>query len=317
MALSEFEIIQQIFQQQKVDRQDVRIGIGDDAAIVDVPEGYELAVSMDTLIEGVHFPENMKPKDIGYRSLAVNLSDLAAMGAEPAWLTLALTIPESNETWLSAFASGLFGLAEQHNVQLIGGDTTRGQLSITVQVHGLLPKGKGLSRSGAQVGDQIYITGTLGDAAAGLEVWDKTDKSYTWLKQRLARPAPQIEAGITLRQIASSAVDISDGLVSDLGHILTASDVGASINLEALPLSLALCEVVELKNARELALIGGDDYELCFTVPAKKVKKVESLELASQISLIGEIEAEPGLRCLARDGSEFEVKGSTGYQHFP
>jgi len=316
MALSEFEIIQQIFQQHKFDRQDVRLGIGDDAAVVEVPEGHELAISMDTLIEDVHFPKDMKPKDIGYRALAVNLSDLAAMGAEPAWVTLALTIPEANESWLKAFASGFFGLADQYNVQLIGGDTTRGKLSITVQVHGLLPKGNRLSRSGAQVGDQIYVTGTLGDAAAGLRFWNEPDHSFSWLKKRLARPTPQTELGIGLRSFATSAIDISDGLVTDLGHILSASNVGASVNLEALPLSLALCGVVEFEKAREFALAGGDDYELCFTVPAKELKQIECLKHAGQISYIGEIEAAPGLRCLDRDGSELDIAGLAGYQHF-
>lgn len=316
MALSEFEIIQQVFQQQKVDRQDVHLGIGDDAAVIEVPEGYELVVSMDTMIEGVHFPVNMKPKDIGYRALAVNLSDLAAMGAEPAWVTLALTIPESNEAWLKAFSSGFFGLADQFNMQLIGGDTTRGKLSITVQVHGLLPKGKYLSRAGAQSGDQIYVSGTLGDAAAGLRFWKELDQSFSWLKQRLARPTPRIETGMKLRNFATSAIDISDGLVADLGHILTASGVGASFDLEALPLSLALCGVMEIENARDLALSGGDDYELCFTVPVSEIKQIDDLATSTQVSLIGEIKAEPGLRCILRDGSEVDIKKLTGYQHF-
>ncbi len=315
MALSEFEIIQQVFQQQKVDRQDVQLGIGDDAAVVEVPEGYGLAVSMDTLIAGVHFPEDMKPKDIGYRALAVNLSDLAAMGAEPVWATLALTLPESNEAWLKAFASGFFGLAHQYNVQLIGGDTTRGQLSITVQAHGLLPKGKCLSRSGAEPGDQIYVTGTLGDAAAGLEFWKKSDHSFSWLKQRLARPEPRVVAGIELRNYATSAIDISDGLTADLGHILNYSNVGASISFEALPLSLALCGVVELEKAREYALVGGDDYELCFTVPMKDQQQIER-QFSDRITLIGVVEANPGLRCLAKNGSEVDYKDLSGYQHF-
>ena len=316
MALSEFEIIQQVFQQQETDRPDVHLGMGDDAAVVEVPEGYELAVSMDTMIEGVHFPADMKPKDIGYRALAVNLSDLAAMGAEPTWVTLALTIPEPNENWLKAFASGFFGLADQYNLQLIGGDTTRGKLSITVQVHGFLPKGKRLSRSGARPGDQIFVTGTLGDAAAGLKFWRESKQSYSWLKQRLSRPTPRVEAGIELRNIATSAIDISDGLVADIGHILKASNAGARINMEALPLSLALCGAVEPENAREFALTGGDDYELCFTVPVTKAHQIESLALSDQISLIGEIETAPGLRYFSRDGSEVDLDGLTGYQHF-
>ncbi len=314
MPLSEFEIIHQIFQQQKVERSDVVIGIGDDAAVIDVPAGFELAVSTDTLIANVHFPEDMKPKDIGYRALAVNLSDLAAMGAEPAWMTLALTLPEANNVWLKAFSSGLFRLAEQYDVQLIGGDTTRGALSITLQLHGFLPKGRRLTRSGAQVGDGIYVTGTLGDAAAGLKCWMRNEQSSVWLKQRLARPTPRVETGIALRDLATSAIDISDGLLADLGHILDASHVGARLNLANLPLSLAICETVELEQARELALTGGDDYELCFTVPEDKEDEVIRLGDLCQITMIGRVEAEPGLRCML--GAVEYTLSDQGYQHF-
>ena len=315
MPLSEFEIIRQIFQQQKVDRNDVLLGIGDDAAVTKVPEGHELALAMDTLIGGVHFPENMKPADIGYRSLAVNLSDLAAMGAEPAWVTLALTIPESNESWLRAFASGLMSLAAQYNLQLIGGDMTRGALSITVQVHGFLPTKQILVRSGAHPGDSIYITGTLGDAAAGLASWQQTDKSFAWLKQRFTRPVPRIEAGFALRGIATSVIDVSDGLIADLGHILESSNVGAKLKMANLPLSLAICEKFDLEQAREMALSGGDDYELCFTAPSNKQEQISKLVKVCQFVEIGVIEAEPGLRCLLPDGAQYDSVGS-GFQHF-
>ena len=299
MALSEFEIIKQVFQQQKVDRQDVHLGIGDDAALVEVPDGYELVVATDTLIADVHFPQDMQARDIGYRSLAVNLSDLAAMGAEPAWVTMALTIPESNEVWLNAFASGLFSLAEQHRVQLIGGDLSRGKLSITIQALGILPKGKQLTRSGARVGDLIYVTGTLGDAAAGLNCWQKKDQISSWLRKQLSRPKPKIAAGIALRNLASSTIDISDGLVADLGHILSASQVGARLFLEDLPLSLALCEVFELEQARDMALSGGDDYELCFTVAVENQDRVEeALREICQIAQVGEIETDQGFALL-------------------
>lgn len=321
MPLSEFDIIQQVFQKQKIDRQDVRLGIGDDAAIVQVPDGFELAISVDTLISGVHFPIDMKPSDVGYRSLAVNLSDMAAMGAEPAWMTLALTLPEPNPTWLNAFASGLFGLADQYNVQLIGGDTTRGKLSITIQTFGLLPKGEGLTRSGAQVGDLIYVTGTLGDAAAGLKLWTLKSKSQSWLKERLARPTPRVEAGNLLRHIASSAIDISDGLAADLSHILSASGVGAQIKIEDLPFSLALCEELEMaleqsvEIGQDLALSGGDDYELCFTVAPEKQDQLDELRQICQISQIGIVESDLGLRCISKEGSNYEIKKS-GFQHF-
>ncbi len=321
MSLSEFEIIQQIFQQQITDRQDVCLGMGDDAALVNVPSGSKLAITTDTMIAGVHFPIDMKPRDIGYRALAINLSDLAAMGAEPAWITLALTIPESNQTWLKAFASGLFGLAKDYNVQLIGGDTTRGPLSITIQAFGFIPDQEWLTRSGASVGDLVYVTGTLGDAAAGLKFWSASTKNSLWLKERLTRPIPRVEAGLCLRNIASSAIDISDGLVADLTHILSASGVGAQLDIDQIPLSLALCAELEMELEKavdigwDLALSGGDDYELCFTVPADKKDQLEELRTICQIAKIGVIESKPGLRCVSKDGSLHGIK-STGYQHF-
>ena len=312
MTLSEFDIIQQVFKQQKINRQDVIIGIDDDAAVLEIPPGLELAISVDTLIPDVHFPGNMKPSDIGYRSLAVNLSDLAAMGAVPAWATLALTLPESNEAWLRAFASGFFTLADEFDVQLIGGDTTRGPLSITVQVHGFLLKDKRLTRSGARPGDVIGLTGNLGDAAGGLALWESTDKNHALLKQHLARPKPRIDAGKTLLELASSAIDISDGLLADLGHILESSHVGASIMVADLPLSLALCDAVGLDQARDFALTGGDDYELCFTLPADKISVLREI---IDFHLIGVIEQQQGLRCQLPDGSSY-VAQQSGYQHF-
>ena len=315
MALSEFEIIQQVFQQQRTQRSDVLIGIGDDGAVTKVPDNHGLALVMDTMIAGVHFPENMKPKDIGYRSLAVNLSDLAAMGAEPSWATMALTLPNSNESWIRAFASGFLSLAEQYKVQLIGGDMTRGPLSITVQAHGFIPQGQKILRSGAKVGDLIYVTGTLGDAAAGLLAWQESDLSFSYLKQRLARPTARIETGIALRDLANSAIDISDGLLADLGHILNASQVGASLKVDQLPLSLAVCEIYGREEACELALTGGDDYELCFTISPENKHRLEPIFEHTQLAEIGVIEAEPGLRCQLADGSYF-VPTKGGYQHF-
>ncbi|MFK8067791.1 MAG: thiamine-phosphate kinase [Gammaproteobacteria bacterium] len=321
MSLSEFEIIQQVFQQETIDRQDILLGIGDDAAVVKAPNGSELAITTDTMIAGVHFPIDMKPCDIGYRALAVNLSDLAAMGAEPAWITLALTIPESNQTWLKAFASGLFGLANNYNIQLIGGDTTRGSLSITIQAFGFIPDGEGLKRSGANVGDLVYVTGTLGDAAAGLKFWSEDSQNSKWLKQRLARPTPRVEAGLFLRNIASSAIDISDGFVADLTHILSASGVGAQIIVDQVPLSLALCAELEMELEKavnigsEMALSGGDDYELCFTVPADKIDLLKDLRSICQIVKVGSIVSEPSLQCISKDGSLYNIE-SAGYQHF-
>lgn len=317
MSISEFEIIQQIFQQQTMQRDDVRLGIGDDAAVLQVPEGNELVVSMDTSIAGVHFPEQMKPKDVGYRALAVNLSDLAAMGAEPAWATLALTLPEANQSWLTAFASGFFSLAKQHNVKLIGGDITRGDLSITVQIHGFVPADQALQRSGAKAADLIYVTGNLGDAAAGLRAWQENSPATAYLRERLSRPTPRVDVGLALRDIANSMIDISDGLLADLGHILSASSVGAIIDLEDLPLSLALCDEVGIDKARELALYGGDDYELCFTVPAEQRDAIDAInnELdQTDLHLIGTIVEDAGLQ-IRFEGSNYEPD-LNGYQHF-
>jgi len=204
----------------------------------------ELVISMDTLVSGIHFPETTYPQDIGYKSLAVNLSDLAAMGAEPRWITLALTMPESDEAWLEKFMEGFSELAQQYMLDLIGGDLTRGPLSITVQVHGFVPVGKAIYRHGAQTGDLVFVSGVLGDAGLALRMLAEqallTNKYNDYLLQRLNRPAPRISLGLALRDTASSAIDISDGLLADLGHILTASKKGAIIKTDQLPLSDAL-----------------------------------------------------------------------------
>lgn len=312
MALSEFDIIQQVFSQQTISRNDVVLGIGDDAALLSLPTDHELAISVDTLVEGVHFPVSMSPRDVGYRSLAVNLSDMAAMGAEPAWMTLAISLPESNSRWLTAFASGLFALASEHNVQLVGGDTTRGAMTISIQIMGHVPTGQALRRQGAKPGDLICVTGMLGEAAAGLATWTSRDASSKRFRDALARPTPRVAEGRILRDVASSCLDISDGLLADLGHIVSQSNVGAMLNLAHLPISLALCDAVGMEQAREYALSGGDDYELCFTIaPAHLAKLNDRL----QAYVIGEIESEPGIRCWLPGGEAYEP-GSTGFRHF-
>jgi thiamine-monophosphate kinase len=241
MALTEFNLIERYFTRPAAAPDpDVILGIGDDAALVRVPTGMELAVATDTLVEGVHFPPQTAPETIGHKALAVNLSDMAAMGAEPRWATLALTLPQADEDWLTAFSSGFLALAAAEGVQLIGGDTTRGPLSITVQILGLLPSGSALRRSGACAGDLVYVTGTLGDAGLALRMLQHAHGSAAVaapLAQRLNQPQPRTQEGLALRGIASAAIDISDGLCADLGHILAASGVGAHINLAALPLS--------------------------------------------------------------------------------
>lgn len=272
MACGEFELITRYFDRVTSSRRDVEKGIGDDCALLTLQEKQTLAISTDTLVEGVHFLRDIHPAVLGYKALAVNLSDLAAMGADPAWLTLALTLPRVDESWLKAFSDSLFELLDYYNMQLIGGDTTRGPLSLTLGIHGLVPQGRALKRSGARPGDWIYVTGTLGDSAAGLGLLQHRFKindpaAHEALIKRHLRPMPRILQGQALRDLASSAIDLSDGLISDIGHILHASGCGARINLEALPLSGVLTQHFDLSQVQRWALSGGEDYELCFTVP--------------------------------------------------
>ncbi|WP_455852071.1 thiamine-phosphate kinase [Pantoea endophytica] len=272
MSCGEFELIARYFNRVTSSRRDVEKGIGDDCALLNVSEKQTLAISTDTLVAGVHFLRDIHPADLGYKAVAVNLSDLAAMGADPAWLTLALTLPEIDEEWVAAFSDSLFELLDYYDMQLIGGDTTRGPLSMTLGIHGLVPVGRALKRSGAKPGDWIFVTGTLGDSAAGLSLLQHRHRLndpavHEALIKRHLRPMPRVLQGQALRGLATSAIDISDGLISDLGHVLTASRVGARINLDALPLSAALRDHFEPELVLKWALSGGEDYELCFTVP--------------------------------------------------
>lgn len=318
MALDEFSLIEKFFTQHQPIRKDVLFGVGDDAALLQPPTDQILAITTDTLVAGVHFSHDADPYDIGYKSLAVNLSDLAAMGAMPTWILLALTLPEVNEPWLKKFSAGFFALIKQYNLQLVGGDTTRGPLSITVQALGFVPHGKALRRDGAKVGDRVYVTGTLGDA--GLALQEKnypelTTDERACLQQRLNRPVPRVEVGIALRDIASSAIDISDGLAADLGHILSASNVGAEICLDKIPLSPNLSKHLSLQDAWQLALSAGDDYELCFTVaPENENKLTQALKkLSCSYHCIGIITAKKGLHLNSQ--TPFSLQ-NTGFQHF-
>lgn len=306
----EFELIEQFFKPQQVKRQDVALGIGDDCALLTVPADHQLAVSIDTLVAGIHFWENADPVDLGHKALAVNLSDLAAMGATPAWFTLALTLPQPDTAWLTKFCQGLFALARQYQVQLVGGDTTRGPLCITIQVHGFIPRGQAILRSGARPGDLVFVTGCLGDAGLALQLRAAAPPS---LQQKLHRPEPRIREGLLLRQLANSAIDISDGLAADLSHILSTSGVGATIQLEQLPLSTALLTHTDRPSAQMLALTAGDDYELCFTLPAEKSLLLEQSGIAA--TCIGVVEAQPGLRIVNASG-EAIILEKAGYQHF-
>ncbi|TCV94384.1 thiamine-phosphate kinase [Biostraticola tofi] len=272
MACGEFDLIARYFDRVRSVRRDVAVGIGDDCALLSVDEKKLIAVSTDTLVSGIHFLPDISPADLGYKSLAVNLSDLAAMGADPAWLSLALTLPEVNEPWLAAFSDSLFDLLNYYGMQLIGGDTTRGPLSLTLTIQGLIPAGSALTRSGARIGDWIYVTGTLGDSAAGLAILqdrltvaEKADRDY--LLSRHLRPQPRILQGQALRKLASSAIDLSDGVIADLQHILKRSDCGARLFLDEIPRSAALLRQTSMEQSLQWALAGGEDYELCFTVP--------------------------------------------------
>jgi thiamine-monophosphate kinase len=320
MALTEFELIQRCFADQAgaLARADVRLGIGDDCAIVAPCSGQELLVSVDTSVAGVHFPATISPYDIASRSLAVNLSDLAAMGAEPAWFTLALTLPEMDEPWLFEFSRGLFDTANEYGIALVGGDTTRGPLSITIQVQGYAPTGKALRRDGAGVGDLVCVSGSLGDAGAGLalvlqEEGDATDH----LQRRFLAPLPRITTGLALRSVASAAIDISDGLLADLGHILERSQVGAVLQAKAIPLSPELRQAVGEDQALQHALSAGDDYELCFCVPADQVEKLAAIAAQTKVPIcqIGVVTAELGLRVLDAQGQPMPLPAA-GYQHF-
>ncbi len=322
MENSEFDLIQRYFNAQALSRSDVSLGIGDDCALLDVPEGMQLAISTDSLVAGTHFLADADPESVAHKALASNLSDLAAMGAEPAWVSLALTLPTPDLVWLEGFCRGFFALAQQHNIQLIGGDTTKGPLSLTLTVQGFVPKGKALLRSGGKVGDGIYVTGTLGDSAAGLAcILDAQPTQPLDLVDRLIKrhyyAIPRICTGIGLRGIASAALDISDGIMSDLGHILSRSGVGASIDINQLPLS---CDVLDFCRdkiqAQQFALTSGEEYELCFTVPMEKEAQLQLLIASDNVEVtrIGQLTDQSGITLW--DGDKPLHWQLHGYDHF-
>jgi thiamine-monophosphate kinase len=310
--MDEFALIRRYFAELTPDGEGVVLGIGDDAALLKPSLGCELVLTSDTLVCGRHFPEATAPRDIGWKSLAVNLSDLAAMGARPRWFTLALTLPEASESWLAAFAEGLAALAQAHRVALVGGDTTRGPLSITITALGEVPAGHALRRAGARPGDAICVTGTLGDAALALRLGEAADPA---LRARLDRPQPRIAAGLALRGIARAALDLSDGLLGDLQHILAASAVGAEIDVGLLPASPAFTRLVPPADRLPLQLAGGDDYELCLCVPEALLDRAAAA-LDLPLTCIGRITAASGLRLLDAEGHTI-TPSFTAYRHFP
>lgn len=310
MPLSEFSLITRFFRQKKVNNPFTQLGIGDDCALLSIPEGYSLAVTTDTMVENVHFFADADPEQLGHKLLAVNLSDLASMGAKPVSVMLALTLPHIDKNWLSAFSKGFLTLAEQYSVDLIGGDTTSGPLTLTVQAMGLVPKNKALLRSAAKPGDFIYVTGFLGDAGLGLKI----KQGYPCKKPHLAlerfnKPNPQVAAGMELIEVAAACIDISDGLASDLGHILEQSSVGACLDWDALPLSGSVVDYINETGDWTMPLTAGDDYELCFTISEDK-----ALTLTGSYTKIGVIEESLGLR-LSKAGI-IQPFSSRGYEHF-
>lgn len=320
--MTEFEIIRRFFGSPPVRRDDVVLGIGDDAAILRSPAGHELILTTDTLVEGRHFLSGTDPETLGHKALAVNLSDLAAMGADPAWFLLSITLPQADEQWLTAFTRGLHALSKRFNIQLVGGNTTRGPLSIGVTACGFVPAGRALLRRGAQPGDRIYVTGTLGEAALALRVrqrcMEATGTERAAIMDRLDRPEPRIASGIALRGLATAVIDVSDGLVADLGHLLEAGNVGALVELSRIPLSANFRKLLPPASLDwELVVAGGDDYELCFTVPVSRepelLKRVA--DSGCTCTCIGEIVAEPGLLLTAPDGRPYQPRRS-GYDHF-
>jgi thiamine-monophosphate kinase len=312
----EFEIIERYFTRTTTDSA-IRVGIGDDAAVVEA--AGSVAIAVDTLVAGTHFPAGLAAKAIGHRSLAVNLSDLAAVAARPRFATLALTLPAVDESWIEAFAAGFFELAERHGVSLIGGDTTRGPLSVTVQLIGELA-GAPLLRSGGQVGDRVFVSGSLGASAAGLACFGAKESEQTAdaikLIERFSFPEPRVALGLSLAGLAHAAIDISDGLVADLGHICAMSNCGAVIALDEVPMGESLRALYPGESGLEFALHGGDDYELCFTVAPADAGRVSEVaaECATPVTEIGELRAETGIT--GRHDGKTRVLEAQGFVHF-
>jgi thiamine-monophosphate kinase len=320
VSLSEFELIERYFRGCGARRADVRVGVGDDAAVLDCPPDAELLAATDTLVDGVHFPHASPAASVGHRALAVNLSDLAAMGARPAWALLALTLPAVDEAWLSEFAAGMAALARAHDVALVGGDTTSGPLCITVQVLGHAPRSTALLRSGGAAGDVVFVSGTAGDASAGLALEQGRltagEDAAAYLRERFLYPTPRVALGECLRRHASACIDVSDGLLADAAKLARASGCGVELAYEEVPVSEPLARTVGEERARELALTGGDDYELCFSVRPAHLARLLS-ELPPErwgYTRIGRLRESAGADVL-RGGAVMRFSHS-GYEHF-
>jgi len=321
MPQGEFELIGKYFANLGARRADVRIGVGDDGAVLMPPASRELVAVTDTLVEGVHFPVGSSPASLGHRAFAVNLSDLAAMGAEPAWGLLALTIPDSDADWLAQFSRAAGDLCRKHGVALVGGDTTRGPLTITVTMVGVVPIGVALERKGAQAGDALFVSGTPGDSAAGLALEQgrlhvADPMSAQILRDRFLFPTPRCDIGVALRGLASACIDVSDGLGGDLEKLCAASGCGAEVDAAALPMSEALVAAVGREMAREYSLTGGEDYELLFTVPLARLGAMTNAIAMGlgPVTRIGSLVSGKGVRVITRGGvTQFS---GAGFDHF-
>ena len=327
--MTEFDVIARYFTRQPQPAAGlVDVGVGDDCALITPNPGTQLAISSDMLVEGRHFLSDVSPFCLGHKALAVNLSDLAACGAKPVAFTLALALPSINEAWLQEFSSGMWALADAHGCELMGGDTTQGPLNICITVFGEVPCGQALLRSGAQVGDDIYVSGTLGDARLALQALqgkiELPPDVLAQARQRLEQPTPRVALGTTLRGIATSAIDISDGLVGDLAHILKSSGVGAQVNTEIAMNLVAACACIDWAEGQfdthkqlQMALSGGDDYELAFTAPPTARQAVQAASTSSRtpVTRIGVIQGEPGLRLVDGSGNAIAAQ-FTSFEHF-
>ena len=294
---------------------------GDDAALVDVSNGMDLAVSTDTMVQGTHFFPDVHPENLGHKALAVNLSDMAAMGAMPYWTMLALTLPAVDDEWLAAFSKGFFDLAEEFNVSLIGGDTTRGPLSLTVTIMGEVPAGAALRRSGAKAGNDVWVSGNIGDAALAVAHRNGklvlTEADYHEAVLRLYEPTPRVGLGQALRGMATAAIDVSDGLLADLGHICRLSGVGATVDANSIPVSPIGARHISSLEGLTAIVAGGDDYELCFTAPANARESIQDLTdmLKVPLTRIGQVRRGKGVSLIGPDGKPLKIDGR-GYDHF-
>ncbi len=313
-------MIGRYFQDGGYQRKDVVVGIGDDCAVTTVPSNQQLAVTTDTLVGGVHFLKDAPARSVAYKAVAVNLSDLAAMGAEPAWISLSLSMSEVNEAWMADFAEGMYDLTRYYSVQLIGGDTVKGPLSLTITAQGFIPARNELKRSTAKPGDWIFVTGSLGDAAAGLDILKNelkvADGVRDYLVNRHWYPTPRVATGTALRRLASACIDVSDGFISDLSHILKGSGCGANIQVDRLPLSSQLTDAVSLQQAYHYALGGGDDYELIFTINEEQKGNLDTA-LAStgvKVTCVGQVTGHSNKLDLKCHNKPFEFDGY-GYEH--